>query len=535
MSITVADCLKLPSLREAEVIGGHKGLSNIVSYVTVLEYADFSVLEDVWVFLGNEMVISALVSIKDDVEAQLRIIQRLHDMGEACLVIYYTGIHILKVDERLTKLADGLGFPLIVMSPNCYGHRYSDAISEVMYAIFSDQQQEENILASLLEQIARIKPYLRNIGAAMRIFSDRFRCSLLLTDRNGDIRAFAPWPRAAQWNEHDLGAIIGLRRSETHSIGSAALAVGGRDVSVHSLALDTEKQRGLLLYAIDESGAMNEKIMLQVIETLQLFLSIWKTDFELESADALVRAILNNQSGEMRRIARQLCIDVESLNTMWVFWNKQDRKDDAGKSGKERLAARLAGFLKDSYGAVVVDIVEDYVVAFLGTAKYPSLDAHMAGQFVDESKCGESGWVLFSSSGLSDAEEVRANFLLMEENIDAACRILRRNTVITRHELKLAEKCRRVLAAGETEVKGHMLLLEPLLQDVKGGEAIETLAALLLDCQCSVAEAANQLFVHKNTLKYRIKKANSALGFDVTKMPEMTDLYFALALARMMP
>ena len=39
MSITVRECLKLPSLRNAEVLAGHAGLDQYVSTVSVLEYA----------------------------------------------------------------------------------------------------------------------------------------------------------------------------------------------------------------------------------------------------------------------------------------------------------------------------------------------------------------------------------------------------------------------------------------------------------------------------------------------------------------
>lgn len=37
MSVTVADLLKLPSLRQAKVIGGAKGLGKTVSSISVLE------------------------------------------------------------------------------------------------------------------------------------------------------------------------------------------------------------------------------------------------------------------------------------------------------------------------------------------------------------------------------------------------------------------------------------------------------------------------------------------------------------------
>lgn len=40
MSVTVADLLKLPSLRNAEVVAGKQGLNRIVTSVSVLEYAE---------------------------------------------------------------------------------------------------------------------------------------------------------------------------------------------------------------------------------------------------------------------------------------------------------------------------------------------------------------------------------------------------------------------------------------------------------------------------------------------------------------
>lgn len=44
MSVTVADLLKLPSLRQAKVIGGAKGLGKTVSSISVLESVDPGVL-----------------------------------------------------------------------------------------------------------------------------------------------------------------------------------------------------------------------------------------------------------------------------------------------------------------------------------------------------------------------------------------------------------------------------------------------------------------------------------------------------------
>ena len=47
MGLTVRDCLHLPSLREAKVVAGHKGLDQYVTAVSVLEYAKVCILHQV--------------------------------------------------------------------------------------------------------------------------------------------------------------------------------------------------------------------------------------------------------------------------------------------------------------------------------------------------------------------------------------------------------------------------------------------------------------------------------------------------------
>ena len=44
MSVTVKDLLNLPSLRQAKVLGGAKGLSRVVASISVLESIDPGVL-----------------------------------------------------------------------------------------------------------------------------------------------------------------------------------------------------------------------------------------------------------------------------------------------------------------------------------------------------------------------------------------------------------------------------------------------------------------------------------------------------------
>lgn len=91
-----------------------------------------------------------------------------------------------------------------------------------------------------------------------------------------------------------------------------------------------------------------------------------------------------------------------------------------------------------------------------------------------------------------------------------------------------------IAAAGESRVRWYAAQLEPILARRDGADIARTLAVYLLDRNSSVVETAGALFVHKNTVKYRLQKAGDILGFRVGDIPQSKDLIYALALRRLL-
>ena len=86
MSVTVADILKLPSLRQAKVLGGQNGLNKAVSSISVLESVNPDVLvQEVFPqdkYSGGEIVITGFLNCIDDVDLQCANLMRLIEGGE---------------------------------------------------------------------------------------------------------------------------------------------------------------------------------------------------------------------------------------------------------------------------------------------------------------------------------------------------------------------------------------------------------------------------------------------------------------------
>ena len=176
MSLTVKTCMGLPAFRYAKIVAGKGGINQTVNSITVLENSDVDVISSD-LFLNHEMCITAFSSIKDDVDKQCAIVRRMKEIGICAVVLYYIGIFVPYLDDKLISTADEVNLPLICMPYNRFDFRYGEAINDVMYAIYRDKQENINFIPEILESISGLPERLRTIRSLLQIISDRFRCS----------------------------------------------------------------------------------------------------------------------------------------------------------------------------------------------------------------------------------------------------------------------------------------------------------------------------------------------------------------------
>ena len=63
---------------------------------------------------------------------------------------------------------------------------------------------------------------------------------------------------------------------------------------------------------------------------------------------------------------------------------------------------------------------------------------------------------------------------------------------------------------------------------------IEILECIFLDTNMNIQACAELLFIHKNTVYYRLKKIQKYLGYDPFEMPVSANLMLELALYRLL-
>ena len=346
MSVTVADLLRLSSLRNARVEAGKGGLSRIVASLSVLEYADPDQMVDAFFrndeYYGSEIVITGFMNNPEDEERQCAVTKRLAEAGEVGLILYYVGLFMPRIPEAMKRIADDHNFVLIVMPEKRMDFRYSDAISEIMEAIVKDRLNNTAFVGELLDQVARLPEHQRSVGTMLRMLSERIMASLLLTDQSFRVLNEAVWP-------------LNQERTLSRFLTEGTLPEMGNDRTVHiagteyllaRFPIPLHKDRHMELFIFKEGEPLPAVVRQQVARAVQLAVNIWSTQHDEVEVTELVRAILKDEPMKMRRLADIFHIDVASIHSMLIFHMEAERQKLNGVSVLKGLSGLLSFFIR---------------------------------------------------------------------------------------------------------------------------------------------------------------------------------------------
>lgn len=526
MSVTVNDIMKLPCMSEAKVIAGEAGLTRVLSSVTVLEFSDTSDLQQEILsnidFYGSELVITAFASIPENVGKQCDNIRRLAAVGEAGLILYYVGILMPRVDPALIELANQLDFVLIMMPENRRDLRYSEVISEVMEAIIKDQTADISLLTDVLDQMSRLPEHQRTVDAVIRMVRDQTRTSLLLVDRYGRALGQANWPLSLDLQISDFANVetmTPLHLSDNRTLWRCPLNQSDPD--------------SMELYLVKDGMPLSKELVLQMVELVRLAGSLWSSQHAEVQVSELIRAIMRDEPLKMRRLAKLFHIDVASIRSMWVL--RIDNADETQRQKFEKdVLARLREILSHRSNIMLADAYEGYIVGFTAWQDKGENVVNLSNELIEQLASVGIQVTLTRCHNLVDTADVRQAFLLIKNQIDNAKCIWPTRQNYSLEELEFANQCHKTVDEGEKALAKALKPLSQLEGFSEGAELLNTLCVYLLDAESSVIRCAELLFLHKNTIKYRLSRAGMCLGHHIDKEPEKYYLYRAAVIHRLL-
>jgi len=526
--------MALPSFRDATVVGGEAGLNKIVASVTVLEVASVSFLnEDL--FMGNELMITAFVAIKDDVGLQCDVARHLFQNGIVAIAVYYVGALVPKLDKKLIALADELSMPLILMPPNNLKHRYSSAIMEITEAVHYDKLHEKYFVPTLIERVAQIPASQRNLGNVLRMLSDRFHVTIIVADEQMCLISQAIWPSTGTFDTDSFIKSVGKEMSGFQS--GKTIEIGEKHITAFYHAIYVNGNQKMCIFTVAEgeeqyTTAPDKNALMQISESIQLIVSMRNYSEWSQGSNQLVNAIMSNDLHRTTQIAAQSDIDIRSISNMWLLIASEAPAEERAESLMTDKMLQLKEFLYYRYKTSYVGSFEESVICLMDEAPDINTIVSAPHDFMNEF-CADDDILLFNFSNIESLMDVRKAYDSAREGLFALKAIYKNRSVFVQHELNFALSCQRSIEKKDNTAKDILDILEPLMSLSSAEESIETLSVFLLDACENITQTAEWMHVHPNTVKYRLREIKKKLKVDFVKLPFTYDLYHAVALKRL--
>ena len=519
MSITVRDCLKLPSLSLGKVIAGRQGLDSIVTAVSVMEFQDG---EEEEMVTPNELLISALYCVKGDADAQCRMLRQCKRCGDVGLVLFYSDMILGEIDAKLKELADLLSFPIILLPEKDMGLKYSDVISDVMEAVFYDQKANHYFVSNTIERLSQTPEEKRSPSLALRFASDYAKASFFLCDREYNLIASSFWPASnfgdLQIAEKNFRLPREEECAEFDEVKEAAF--------FHTVFMEKKSGLQLILCAVTHNSILNSGTMSEVVELLQLFTILWNYNLDLSARESVIPALFDGRRDLAERICTSTGIEKERYNRLVVAELTEEGAEGQGRS----LLNQLRELFAEAGVPLIADILGTHIVMLYHNGMQTRsrfLEEDLARMLDAAASAG-----MYTCCRIKNIDEATPALQEYVTAKEAVRKIYPRRKKFSAEDMRYVLKVLRIFQSVDGEKAYYQAVLAPLSGDGEA-ELTQTLCCYLLDARSSLKTAAELLFVHRNTVLYRLNKIRSLLDCDLAAMPFAYDLYMAVSLYRL--
>ena len=427
------------------------------------------------------------------------------------------------MDRRLIDIADAHDFVLICMPEGQRHLRYSDLITDVTECIYRDRSAAGSLVSDILARISSAPHRQQSVGTALQMLCTELGCSAVLSTHEGNILNLATWPSGMDDTIREgIERCLPLPEGQTH-LPCPFLP----DAELSSVPIQSDLAQPLQLTLIKVGAPLEERAIDQAADTVRICINIWGKQHGAVAIHELLRAILQDEPLKMRRLADIFHVDVAAMHELWMLCG-------ADADEVERRMEQDLALVRECADTVVGGIYESQPVMFLSTPRSLREAESVLRELLASALESSPDAVIVRCSGLANTTSCRRAYLLTLDNLEDAKRIFPHKNVFLQGELELAASCRKRISEGEAAATKRILPLAVLQSDQEYQDLLHTACVYLLDCDSSVTRTAELLFLHKNTIKYRLQRISDLLGYRIGKMPETIDLYRGAAIYRLL-
>lgn len=542
MGITVEEALKLPAFKGAKLISEDKGKFNIVKYVDVIEVSD----AENWVG-ESQMLLTNFFAIKNDVNAQENLIIKLANVKAAALCIK-PGRFINGIPWKLIKLAEKLNFPIIKLPPKV---PYVDIINQVLSRILSEK-------TSTLETINTIRNSLTDVilkGGGMQSICSKLceltECPIAIFSSNNRMIAFSDkkekiyhliiWSQLMKEFE---------RYKKTNSPFTKILESQGKRFIVTPIVIEKNIYGFLVMFGYCPLvNELNIKVLEQgaIVAALEFLKEKNIQEIKKRMMKDLINDLLEGNDSNL---------DVLQERGRYFGWNLGEgvhvvivisisisnyRKEEQNIQNIREFKNIFLDTVKINVRGIdpkaIVTDKKDRVVVIISIPKGYKKSLNSLYSYTKEMASNIQKEVTSSLDGIKinigigryceSIEDFSKSYREALDALNLGNKILGSGKVVNFDDLGIYKLLLDV--SNKNQLK-HFALnhLQTLIeQDEQHGTDLITTLEIYLKNDKKICKTAEELFVHRNTVRYRIKKISDILGIDMGDGETLFNIYFS--------
>lgn len=511
IELTVQDVLKRPLFRCAKIVAGKKGLHRKVKWSHILEIENIDMFVD-----GGELILTTGMNLQIDAKSQLSYIQKLIDLDTACLCIEM-GSTIKRLSEEVLLLAEHHHYPIIVFEQTV---KFVEITHDLHTLIINRHHQMMTDLDRLSTEFNQRSLQPNGILKILQELYQYFQQPAFFLGNTAEKYYF---PADQRHTDDSLRSF--LEENEEDICHKRFIFMNQQPFVAASVRVFEQIWGYLFLKATDLSAndfyaLVLDRAAIAISQVLLRFRTIEERKQNLE--DDLVQALLLEKTYEFEQFRSIFPIQYLEAPFRIICWGLEDNLLDIPRTHWEEKKIQISMMLRSvldktgCYSLLSVRPHEIIAIVFMP----PSFQLHMEQ---DKSKR------LFDSLSTINSSYFPAAFFgissLHKQVSSVSKGYAEAKYVLLLKNKKLTNSCffdqigiyRLLLPLSKTDGLQDYIAyyLGNILQyDQQNDSGLLKTLAVYLECNGSKKEAAERLFIVRQTLYHRIEKLESLLGKD---------------------
>ncbi|MDD9267919.1 PucR family transcriptional regulator [Paenibacillus sp. GCM10023248] len=518
MHLTIREALTIYPLTEAKLVAGKEGDSRIVKSVNVMDAPDIAD----WTKSG-EMLFTTAFAMKDSPQETVNLLRKLNDRGAAGLGIKL-GRFWTELPKVVAEEADRLHFPIIEMP-------YQFTFSDQMNALFNaEYRRNTKMLQTVLDKQTKLMQFglkQESMEAMFRLISQILGYPMAVIGSRGQLlyntSAWKQEQLAQNWPKRKAGWVY-AGKDRAYRVG---LYQQDEELLGHLLIMPE-----VVLLANVEEGLFQQAADILTFHMSYTFRSHVEASAEREMCNTLLRYLEKGTSLEAfleQAETRGLSLFTGNYQCVMVR-NQSDALTDEGRAGKmKRLKHYMESHPKSNALRANHFVLKDHLFAIYSSQQadgFPEEElCQLLTKYAADAGCLEEAGELtfYTSQAKSKPTALREAYMECMETMRMAARFEVSDRVVHYETIEFAHLFQHVSSSAMEDYCAKVL--RPLLEkDAEySQEMIRTLEVFIRN-DGQVSEAAKQLFIHRNTVTYRLEKISDLLQVDFKKVNDLLKL-----------